>query len=152
MPFTIFHVRALDPDTDALNAFLATHAVLRVEREFVADGANSFWSFCVHVADGGDAAPKGTAKPKRGVDYRELLSPEDFAVFARLRTLRNALAEQQGSPPYAIFTNEQLAHMAQLDRALGVTRAQLAAIDGIGVKRLELYADAVLAVLGASHA
>ena len=30
-----------------MNAFLRGHRVLAVKKEFVADGENSFWSFCV---------------------------------------------------------------------------------------------------------
>ncbi len=96
----------------ALNAFLAANSVLSVERHFVADGANSFWSIGVGVAT--ESTSEAKSRGKRGVDYREILSPEHFAIYARLRTLRNKLAEEQGTPPYAIFTNEQLATMAQL--------------------------------------
>ncbi|MDP6191259.1 MAG: HRDC domain-containing protein, partial [Gammaproteobacteria bacterium] len=77
-------------------------------------------------------------------DYRELLSPEDFAVYARLRTLRNQLAETEGTPAYAIFTNEQLANIARLPHP---DRASIGAIEGIGEKRLDRYVDTVLAVL-----
>jgi len=31
-----------------MNAFLRGHRVLAVKKEFVADGENSFWSFCVN--------------------------------------------------------------------------------------------------------
>jgi hypothetical protein len=52
MHYQFFTIRALDPESDtrALNAFLAANPVLDVEREFVADGLNSFWSVCVGVA------------------------------------------------------------------------------------------------------
>jgi hypothetical protein len=43
------------------------------------------------------------------VDYREVLSAQDFAVFSKLREVRKGLAEKEGVPPYTIFTNEQLA-------------------------------------------
>ncbi|GAB6042051.1 hypothetical protein [Endothiovibrio diazotrophicus] len=48
MAYTFFHIRALDPqeESERLNAFLASHAVLQVDRHFVADGENSFWSVC----------------------------------------------------------------------------------------------------------
>jgi len=144
MYYRFFTVRVFNPqaDTEALNTFLAAHPILSVERAFVADGENSFWSLCVGVAD----PPAAGERPRKraSVDYRETLSPEVFAVFARLRTLRNRLAEAQGTPPYAIFTNEQLAAMAQLPSP---SRQALGAIEGIGDKRLEMYADAFLAEL-----
>jgi superfamily II DNA helicase RecQ len=151
MSYTFFHIRAIDPQADAqrLNAFLGGHVVLQVDRHFVANGENSFWSVCVCTAQAGDEAKEPKSRKQRGVDYREILSPEHFAVYARLRTLRNTLAEQQSTPPYAIFTNEQLAAMAQVE---SVNRAALAGIEGIGEKRLSLYADAFLAELESGDA
>ena len=55
-----------------------------------------------------------TAGPAEGrnegrIDYKEVLSAPEFERFARLRLLRKELAEKEGVPAYAIFTNEQLA-------------------------------------------
>jgi len=34
-----------------MNVFLRSHRVLAVKKEFVAEGGNSFWTFCVeHLA------------------------------------------------------------------------------------------------------
>ena len=144
MIYRLFYLPTLNPDdaVQALNQFLQSARVISVERQFVAAGANSFWSVCVCVASTTQVMP-GKRQGAR-VDYRELLSPEDFAVYARLRTLRNQLAETEGTPAYAIFTNEQLANIARLPHA---DRASIGAIEGIGEKRLNRYVDAVLAVL-----
>lgn len=148
MRYQFFTVRCADPgsDSERLNAFLAAHPILSVDRELIADGANSYWAFCVALAQPGSPLDAAAARaPRRGsVDYREVLSPAAFAVYVRLRTLRNRLAEGQGTPPFAIFTNEQLAAMAQLPSP---SREALAGIEGIGDKRLAQYADAFLAVL-----
>ncbi|EGV30884.1 HRDC domain protein [Thiorhodococcus drewsii AZ1] len=148
MRYHFFTVRCIDPaaDSERLNAFLAAHPVLSVDRELIADGANSYLSFCIALVEPGALPGTISGKtPKRGsVDYREVLSPEVFAVYARLRTLRNRLAEEQGTPPFAIFTNEQIAAMAQLPSP---SREALAGIEGVGDKRLAQYADAFLAAL-----
>ena len=146
MHYQFFTIRALDPESDTreLNAFLATNPVLDVERVFVADGLNSFWSVCVGVAAAAGAPASNKSGKRPAVDYREVLPPEVFAVYARLRSLRNGMAKQQGIQPYAIFTNEQLANMARLPSP---SRQAIAAIEGIGEKRLEMYADAFLAEL-----
>lgn len=144
MHYRFFTIRAIDAggDTDALNAFLASNPILSIERQFVADGANSYWSLCVCI---GEAAAEGEKSRKRGsVDYRELLPPEVFAVYAKLRTLRNRLAEDQGMPPFAIFNNEQLAAMAQLPEP---SKAAMGTIAGVGEKRMAQYADQFLAIL-----
>jgi hypothetical protein len=41
------------------------------------------------------------------VDYREVLKPEEFEVFSRLREWRKAVAEKEGIPVYAVLTNGQ---------------------------------------------
>lgn len=81
---------------------------------------------------------------KKSIDYREVLSAEDFAVYAKLRDLRKQLAERDGVPPYAVFTNEQLAAIVQ-GRVDNLTA--LKAIDGIGDARVEKYGLSVLTLL-----
>jgi superfamily II DNA helicase RecQ len=132
---------------DELNRFLAGHRILAVDRSFVQDGANSAWSLCVSF----DAADAAAGRPpfggRRGpkTDYREVLSEQDFAVFARLRALRKELAEAEGVPAYALFTNEQLAEMVQRQVR---TRAALLEIPGVGEARVEKYAERFLEALG----
>jgi len=146
--FNIYTHQA-DSDTNMLNRFLQSNRIISVDRQFVANGQNSFWSICVVVADGQLESNNSAKSSKRSsIDYREKLSPEVFSVYAKLRSLRNQLAEQQGTPPYAIFTNEQLAQMAQIEQP---SQAALAEIEGIGEKRLRLYAEQFVAVLQGDH-
>ena len=70
------------------------------------------------------------------MDYREVLPPQDFAVFVKLRDLRKELAQAESVPVYLIFTNEQLAQMVQ---GKVETKAALEKIEGIGEARLEKY-------------
>ena len=70
------------------------------------------------------------------VDYREVLSAEDFAVFSKLREVRKGLAEKEGVPPYTIFTNEQFATVV---RQKVTTKAALEKVEGVGAARLEKY-------------
>jgi superfamily II DNA helicase RecQ len=102
-----------------MNAFLRSHRVLAVRKEFVGDGENSFWTFCVEYlesAPAGLTAPGGKL-PK--VDYKEVLKPEEFEVFSRLRDWRKGVAEKEGVPVYVVFTNEQLAEMVKKRSAQG---------------------------------
>jgi len=88
-----------------MNGFLRGHRVLAVKKEFVADGENSFWSFCVEYLDGAAVATTGgTASSSRPpkVDYREILTPEEFELFSRLRDWRKAAAEKEGVPSSAL--------------------------------------------------
>lgn len=145
MHYTFFQIPAIDPDAAAkrFNTFIQSQSVIGIERQFVADGLNSFWSICVTTASPGGSglSDLSAAKKRTRIDYREVLSPEVFAIFARLRTLRNTLAEEKGIPAYAIFTNDQLAAMASMNNP---DCASLAKIEGIGQKRIEMYADLFL--------
>jgi superfamily II DNA helicase RecQ len=125
-----------------LNRFLASHRVLAVDRQLAQDGGAALWTICVSYEPAGAAGAADGAGPKRGkVDYKELLSEVDFAVYAELRSLRKTLAERDGVPVYNLFTNEQLAAM--------VTRpvqslAGLQAIPGVGAARIEKYGQLFL--------
>ena len=96
---------------EELNRFLASHRVTAIDRSLVQEGANSAWALCVSFDPSGEGRPPAGKRGK--VDYKEVLSEEDFTVFARLRSLRKELADREGAPAYALFTNEQLAAMVQ---------------------------------------
>jgi len=118
MSFKFFYVPSRNPEsTEAeLNSFLASHRVVTIERKFVENGADSFWAFCVDFIHNDARASSSHGAPgrsERRVDYREILSAEQFEIFAKLREVRKEVAEREAVPVYAIFTNEQLAAMVQ---------------------------------------
>lgn len=158
MQMHFFAIPTLDSQVaqDELNRFCAGHRVVAVDRQFVSAGRDSHWAVCLTVAPGPGPLPEsakaGAARGAKSasaarVDYRQVLSESDFARFAVLRAWRKAVAEHEGVPVYAVFTNEQLAEIVQ--RRV-TTRAELAAIEGVGPARLERYGAAVLARLGAA--
>ena len=92
-----------------MNAFLRSHRILKVDRELVQRESSPCWAVCVEYMDGAVASgPGGRGSQRtddRRVDYKAVLSEGDFAVFSMLRDLRKTLAEAEGVPAYAIFTN-----------------------------------------------
>ena len=83
MPYQFFLIPVRDAGSAAseLNAFLRNHRVLAVDRRWVDQGADSYWSFCVDYLELTSGTIVSGRVPKgRGKDYREILSPEDFAV------------------------------------------------------------------------
>ncbi len=147
-----FTIPALNPNAAQvqLNQFLAANRVVAMEKQWLAAGNESLWAICVTVAAGNAALPACLKMPssKGGradrVDYREVLNPDDFGIFASLRTLRQTIAAQDGVPPYALFTNEQLACMAR-DRP--VTLEDLRTIEGVGEARTGKYGATFLQAL-----
>ena len=146
MAYKFFHVAVRDAgQTEAeLNAFLSSRRVLAVDRRWVDQGADSFWSICVDYIDGPTTDTSGRAPKSKGKDYKELLSPEEFAVFAQLRELRKEIAQTEAVPVYTIFTNEQLAQMVQTKVQ---SKADLERIGGVGDARIEKYGTRFLDVL-----
>ncbi len=127
---------------EELNRFLAGHRILSVDRQLVQDGTNSAWTLCVTIEESG----QGRAQPaRRGkVDYREVLNDADFSVYARLRSLRKEIAEADGVPLYALFTNEQMAEMVTRRVA---SLAALREIPGVGEARVTKYGEPFLKAL-----
>jgi len=147
MALQFFFIRAIDASAaaDELNRFLANHRVLTVERQFVNDGLQSFWSICVDFlphATGSNPLTLPNKPPRK--DYRETLTPDQFARFVQLRELRAEIARSEAIPVYTIFTNEQLATMVT---GPITTKAELEKIDGIGSARIEKYAERFLNML-----
>jgi len=125
-----------------MNAFLRGHRVLAVRKEFIADGENSYWTFCVEYMEGPAGAAGLPDRPK--VDYREELTPEEFQVFSRLRDWRKGVAEKEKIPVYTVLTNGQLAEVV---RRKVQTKAALKEIPGVGEARVEKYGEGLLGML-----
>jgi len=148
MPFEFIQIPANGQGSakDELNRLLRGGRIASVKKEFVSNGEDSFWAFCIEYLDGVLGTDRsrsgGSSAPK--VDYREILSEGDFARFVKLRDLRKALSEKEAIPAYSIFTNEQLAAMVtgKVDSLAGMS-----AIQGVGAARLEKYGKAFLALL-----
>lgn len=135
----------LNPEAaENLNTFLRSHKILNVQREFVADSTNSRWYFTVEYLEGKAANEKKSGEGRKRIDYREVLSPETFALYARLRDWRKQLAEQESVPLYTIFTNKQLAAISSETIA---THADLQKVEGVGAARVEKYGDAVIEIV-----
>lgn len=142
MRIKCFAIPALTSEVacEEVSNFLASHRILTVDREFVVSGPTSYWAVCVTYQQSTTTRSSKSAQ----VDYREILSTQDFAVFARLRTLRNQLASRDGVPAYAVFNNEQIASMA---RERVSSNQQLLALPGVGASKVTKYGELMLALL-----
>ncbi|MHC5067178.1 MAG: DNA helicase RecQ [Planctomycetota bacterium] len=69
----------------------------------------------------------------------------DPDCFEQLRVLRRRLAEAQGVPPYVVFGDAALRHMAALKPA---DDSAMLAVKGVGERKLERYGAPFLAVIG----
>ena len=117
---------------DEKNAFLRTQKVLQTESQVVSNAQGTFWCFCVKYLD---ETPQGKIQK---VDYREVLDEATFQRFAEMRKVRKQLAQDEGIPAYAIFTDEELAGLAKLET---LTLAAMRNVKGIGEKKVEKYGN-----------
>ena len=142
--FQIF-VRDSQASESEMNRFLRSVRIINIYREFVPQDGNSFWSIAIEYQpneESGEAAGKWKGKSK--IDYREVLSPEDFSIFAKLREWRKEASHQAGIPLYSIFTNEQLAKIAE-NRV--TSKSGLQKIDGVGEARVKKYGEDIAKIV-----
>lgn len=137
MQIRIFSVPVVGGEAvnEELNAFLRGRRILQVEQQLVNGPDGSYWSFCVRYLEGPGKAPD--SRRRRGKDYKHELSPEAFQRFSRLRAIRKAIAQEDGVPAFAVFTNEELAGLAQLTE---LTPSKMKSVKGIGEKKVEKFA------------
>ena len=91
-----------------------------------------------------DVAAKRQAKVARASSYEP--PPEDLPLWDALRECRSRLARDAGVPAYVIFHDATLKEMVRLRPA---SLEELAAVHGVGEKKLESYGATFLQVLGA---
>jgi superfamily II DNA helicase RecQ len=146
MAFAFFTVPVRDSgEAEAsLNGFLCSHKILTIDRRWVDDGANSFWSLCIDYLKSSSTGGSRTLGLRNKIDYKDVLKSDEFALYAKLRELRKQIAQAEAVPVYTIFTNEQLADMV---RTKVTTRAALSKIEGVGDARIEKYGPRFLEVL-----
>ncbi|MEE9350678.1 MAG: HRDC domain-containing protein [Thiotrichaceae bacterium] len=144
MKYRFFTIPVLSPELEqqALNQFCMQQRIVSVDREFVSQGDQSTWAFCLSYIEGAAVSSEFSKKQrKERIDYKEILNEDDFAKYVELRELRKQLAEKHGIPVYAVFTNEQMANMVQQTAS---TLEALKSIDGVGHARIEKYGEVFL--------
>ena len=148
MPYRIFSIMIpLDESGQKeLNAFCGSHRLVTVTHHPVERDGIPYEVFVVEYLDGANDA---SAPVERGgnhatVDYKKLLSEDDYAVYLRLHKLRKAFATKEAVEVFVIFTNNQLADMA---KARCKTLEEMGKIQGVGKARLDKYGKAFLAAI-----
>jgi len=142
MQFRLFSIPASgSPEgEEELNRFLRSHRAVSVQRELVQIGTAASWCFCVEYLPGSQPAPEQPGGRRR-IDYKEVLSEDDFSLFAQLRDVRKQLAAGEAIPVYAVCTNE---HLAEIAKARPATLAELKKIEGFGEAKAEKYGESLL--------
>lgn len=129
----------IDNETEVLNKFLRSHKVLEVITQLVI-GDIPTWHYCVKYLE--TTPLEGTQTIGRASkDYRDILPPERFQHFDRLRKARKRIAQEEAMLPYMIFTNEELYQIVSLDE---ISISKITTMKGVGAKKKE-FAERLLA-------
>lgn len=94
--------------------------------------------------------PRAVARTskKRGAQRTAVAMAEAEELFQHLRTLRKSLADEQGVPPYVVFSDATLREIAANKPA---TLSAFRAIGGVGDAKLERYGQTFLDALASFH-
>ena len=129
---------------EELNTFLRTIQTITIHRELISQENRFYWAIAVEYMTGTRKDVRKSELTKKKIDYKEVLSPEDFSIFAKLRDWRKETAAREAVQLYTVFMNDQLAAMV---KKRVTTKAGLRELDGVGEARMQKYGDGVLAIL-----
>lgn len=141
MNIKVFDIPAiyLDDAVEQLNKFLRGNRILDVDRQFYLSSDNiGHWSLLVTYLPVQSAYSLQERREK--VDYKAVLDETAFAKFTKLRAIRKQLADSDAVPAYAVFTDAELAQIAQLP---SIDATLLLQITGIGEKRIAKYGNLI---------
>ncbi|MCG5524373.1 DNA helicase RecQ [Ectothiorhodospira haloalkaliphila] len=91
-----------------------------------------------------EVRPSRAPREPRRTAAAGLDSPEDQRLFEALRACRRRLADDQGVPPYVVFHDATLMEMAEMRPE---SLRAMAAISGVGERKLEAYGEEFLEVV-----
>lgn len=127
-------------EEEKMNRFIRSVKVVKIKQKFSDRGEGIYWCVSVEYIPDNKTSAEYT-KNKEKIDYKEILSPDDFEIFSKLRDWRKKIAERDGVPLYNIFKNAHLAKIAE-DRI--VNKTELKKLEGIGENRVKKYGEAVI--------
>lgn len=135
-----------EKDELELNQFLSSHKIQYVDRKFVNAGHHSFWGITVeYFSEKSDpTAVSKNEDSKSRPDYKKILTPDAFTLYLKLREWRKAVSEKEGIALYAVFTNDQLAKIAEkrISSAQGLQN-----LHGVGDSKVSKYSKAVIEIV-----
>lgn len=132
-----------------VNAFLASHSVVSVQRRFIEKADEVFLVFLIEFDPGLGMRKEVSAPTTPRKDWQAELSDDDYRVFNLLRDERAKMADAEGVKVFNIFTNAQLVEMVKRKVC---DRAGLGQVPQVGEGRLQKYGERMLAILSQEYA
>jgi superfamily II DNA helicase RecQ len=123
-------------DTDEIEDFVKNKEILEIRDHFFLAGGNP--RLTIILTYNASEFAKEINEKKPDDSYKNYLHDEDWPLFKALKEWRNAYAKKKGVPPYILFDNTQLAHIAHNRPA---SKSELMKIEKIGQKKADEYWD-----------
>ncbi len=136
--FTI-PITGVDDQNEELNKFLRSHKIMEIEKQMVQTATSAYW--CLYITYTTETARNYVVRGENGIDYKELLKPEQFEIFSKFREVRKRMSVEDSIKAYIIFTDAELAEMS---RMADLTVNNMRLIKGIGDKKAEKYGQRLL--------
>ena len=125
-----------EPSSHAeLNNFLKSHRIINVEKRLIDGERGTGWVFLVEYSDIDGSKAGYTMSSK--IDWRDVLTPSQFAVYDLLRKRRKEISDKTKIPLYGILSNEQLALMSQNLTSQFFANLYLSETDHFAVEKLK---------------
>ena len=133
-------------EEEEVNRFLRGHRVMTIDRQF-SEEHGGYWTLLVTWQENGSPAAPEPAYRSVKRDYREILTDEQFDLFAKMKDLRRELANKENKPAYAFFTDEELSQIVRLPQ---ISVAAMKQIKGVG-RRAEKYGPQFVGLVAMSE-
>ncbi|WP_426061976.1 DNA helicase RecQ [Hymenobacter sp. B1770] len=91
-----------------------------------------------------EKAEKPTRASKKAASTTATIGTPEAQLFDKLRKLRKQIADEQGVPPYVVFSDATLQEMAA-ERP--VSRVGMLGISGVGMKKFETYGESFIKLI-----
>jgi superfamily II DNA helicase RecQ len=147
MKVKIFKIRLskefLHQDQKALDAFLESKEIIKVETAFVND--ENYWSVVLYFDE--IKVSQNVVKDSKSVKYSaddEALNADEVKILDALKLWRSEKAREQNLPTYFIATNKELSSVAKYKP---VKKEELLDIKGFGKHKIENYGEEILEIV-----
>ncbi len=147
MKVKVFKIRLpkefLHQDQKALDTFLESKDIIKVETAFVSD--ENYWSVVLYFEE--LKISQNMVKDAKQIKYSadsEALNGDEEKILDALKLWRSEKAREQNLPTYFIATNKELTSVAKYKPA---KKEELLDIKGFGKHKIENYGEEILEIL-----
>ncbi len=115
MQIKLFTIPVFEEDklVEEMNRFLRSKRILDIHQKFFSTQHGGYWCFSIRYLDNDSNSFSRSKNKNNRVDYKAILEDNAFQVFSLLRTCRKEIAKEDAVPAFAVFTDAELANIAQ---------------------------------------